>query len=83
VYNDYFDYLYKHESQIGEIRLDTTKLIDDIALFGSIHKDRKISYFLNRFYNNLSFIFAIENANIIKSYFSKYCEFRSRNLSTI
>jgi hypothetical protein len=42
-------------------------------------KDRKKSYFLNRFYNNLSFIFAKENTNIIKSYISKYGEFRIRN----
>jgi hypothetical protein len=67
----------------GKLRSETTKLIDDIALFGSIHKDRKKSYLLNRFYNNLSFIFANENTNIIKSYISKYGEFRSRNLSTI
>jgi hypothetical protein len=64
-----------------KLRSETTKLIDDIALFGSIHKDRKKSYFLNRFYNNLSFLFANENTNIIKSYISKYGEFRSRNLS--
>jgi hypothetical protein len=52
---------------------ETTKLID------SIYKDCKKSHFLNRFYNNLSFIFANENANIIKSYISKYGEFRTRN----
>jgi hypothetical protein len=62
----------------GKLGSETTKLIDCIAVFGSIYKDRKKSFFLNRFYNNLSFIFANENANIIKSYISKYGEFRIR-----
>jgi hypothetical protein len=44
----------------GKLGSETTKLIDNIAVFGSIQKDRKKSYFLNRFYNNLSFIFANE-----------------------
>jgi hypothetical protein len=65
----------------GKLGSETIKLIDSIAVFGSIHKDRKKSYFLNRFYNNLSFIFANENTNIIKSYISKYGEFRIRNPS--
>jgi hypothetical protein len=55
----------------GKLGSKTTKLIDSISVFGSIFKDRKKSYFLNRFYNNLSFIFANENTNIIKSYISK------------
>jgi hypothetical protein len=57
----------------GELGPETIKLIDSISSFGSIFKDR------NRFYNNLSFIFANENTNIIKSYISKYGDFRIRN----
>jgi hypothetical protein len=65
-----------------ELGPETIKFIDSIAPFGSIFKGRKPSYFTNRFYNNLSFIFANENTYIIKSYISKYSEFRIRNPSS-
>jgi beta-xylosidase len=60
----------------GELGPETIKFIDSITSFISTFKGRKPSYFTNRFYNNLSFIFANENTNIIKSYISKYGEFR-------
>ena len=63
----------------GELSPEIDKFIVNIAAFGSISKGHKQSYFLNRFYNKLSFIFANENTNIIKNYIHKYGEFRSRN----
>ena len=63
----------------GVLGPETTKLIEDIAAYGAKVKGHKPSYFINRFYNNLSFIFAIENSNIIKNYISKYGELRLRN----
>jgi hypothetical protein len=36
----------------GELGPETIKLIDSICSFGTIFKDRKKSYFLNRLYNN-------------------------------
>ena len=67
----------------GELGPETDKFIENIASFGCTSKGYKQSYFLNRFYNNLSFIFANENTNIIKSYIYKYGEFRSRNSNNI
>jgi len=67
----------------GELGLETIKFIEDIASVGSTLKGQKQSYFLNKFYNNLSFIFANENTNIIKNYIYKYGEFRNRNSDNI
>jgi hypothetical protein len=64
-----------------ELGPETIKFIDSITYFVSTFIGRKPSYFTIRFYNNLSFIFANENTNIIKSYISKYSEFRIRNPS--
>ena len=62
----------------GTLDSETIKFIDNIASFGSNSKDKKKSYFLNRFYNNLSFTFAYEFTNIIQNYISKYGEYRIR-----
>jgi hypothetical protein len=62
----------------GTLDSETFKFIDNIASFGSNSKDKKKSYFLNRFYNNLSFTFAYEFTNIIQNYISKYGEYRIR-----
>jgi beta-xylosidase len=51
----------------GELGPETIKFIDSISSFGSTFKGLKPSYFTNRFYNNLFFIFANENSKIIKT----------------
>jgi hypothetical protein len=61
----------------GELSLDFTNFIDSIISFGSTFKNIRPSLLSNRFDNNLAFIFANENSNII--YTNKYGELRRWN----
>jgi hypothetical protein len=49
----------------GELSTDTINLFGSIASFAAAPKGISPFYYLNRFYNNLSFVFANENSNII------------------
>jgi hypothetical protein len=60
----------------GELSTGTINLFDRIASFAAAPKGITPFYYLNRFYNNLLFVFANKNSNIISSYIA----IRSRNL---